>query len=396
MISVAEALAHISALRPIAGTETAALSSAMGRVLAAPVTADLTQPPLAASAMDGYAVRLSDIAKAGAVLQVIGEAPAGTPFSGQIETGQAVRIFTGGAIPTGADTVIIQENVTRRGGQITVNEPQSEPRHIRRAGIDFTKGDTLIPAGTHIGPSEILVAAAANHAHVTVQKRLKVAILSNGDELCAVGGTPKAGQVISSNPHALAALITQWGGDPHILPTASDSVKSILSSLKTAKDADIIVPVGGASVGDHDYMRAAFMKAGLTMVFEKIAVRPGKPTWCGRMGAHVVLGLPGNPASAVVCAHLFLQPLLKDTPPHAAAKLQNPLPKNGPRESYLRAVASLDAQGQLWAAPLPKQDSGLMTPFLKANALLRIPANQEAKAAGDMAEIMWLADTPFT
>ena len=392
MISVADALAHISALRPTAGTQTVALSEAMGRILAQPITAGLTQPPLAASAMDGYAVKLADVSKSGAALHVIGEAPAGTPFTDQITTGQAVRIFTGGAIPKGTDTVIIQENVTRAGETITVNEPQSEPRHIRKAGIDFTKGEILIPAGTRIGPAETLVAAAANHAQVTVQKRLKVAILSNGDELCEVGDTPKAGQIISSNPHGLAALITAWGGEPHILPTARDSIESIMSSLALASDADIIVPVGGASVGDHDYMRAAFTEAGLEMVFEKIAVRPGKPTWCGAIGSQTVLGLPGNPASAIVCAHIFLQPLLQTVQPPAAAKLKNPLPKNGPRESYLRAVASLDAQGQLWVEALPKQDSGLMTPFLKANALLRIAAGQEAKAVGDTTQIIWLTE----
>ncbi|WP_371397839.1 molybdopterin molybdotransferase MoeA [Fretibacter rubidus] len=392
MISVSQALAYINDNRIEQPSETVSLNAALGRVLSKPVTATLTQPPLSASAMDGYAVKLDDVKTAGATLTVIGEAPAGSPFKGAVSTGQAVRIFTGGAVPNGANTVIIQENVTRNGDTITVNEPQDAARHIRHAGIDFLKGDQLIAAGTRLGPSELLVAAAAGHGTLSVKRRLNVAILSNGNELVTPGEPVGTGQIVNANPTALAALIAQWGGVPHILPTARDSVDSILKSLSAASDADIIVPVGGASVGDHDHMRGAFTHAGLSMIFEKVAVRPGKPTWFGALSRQRVLGLPGNPASAVVCAHLFLKPLLGVHTPILTARLDTPLGSNGPRESYLRAVASFNNSGQLCVSALPAQDSGLMSPFLKANALLRLSPGQSAQKAGESVEIIQIGD----
>lgn len=392
MISVTQALAHIANVQTQQPVETVAVNNALGRVLADPVIATLTQPPLSASAMDGYAVTLEDVQSAGMTLHVIGEAPAGAPFTGTVKAGQAIRIFTGGAVPNGADTVIIQENVTRNGDTITVNDPQDTSRHIRHAGIDFKNGDTLIPAGTRLGPSELLVTAAAGHGHVAVTRQPKVAILSNGNELAAPGEPLAVGQIVNANPTALAALIRQWGAIPQILPTARDSVDSILDSLSAAIDADIIVPVGGASVGDHDHMRSAFQQAGLSMIFEKVAVRPGKPTWFGARGDQHVLGLPGNPASAVVCAHVFLKPLLGVETSRLSAKLNTPTAPNGPRESYLRAIANFDTSGQLCVSPLPAQDSGLMSPFLKANALLRLPANETPRKAGDIVEIIQIGD----
>ena len=389
MISVEDALAIITAHHKAAQTERVVLADCLGRRLAEDIKAKLTQPPLDASAMDGYAVRLEDILQAGATLTVIGEAPAGTPFNGRVGTGEAVRIFTGGAVPTGADTVIIQENVEANGTTITVTEPQKTSRHIRRAGLDFKVGQTLLSSGQTLTPAEIGVAAAAGHAALPVQTQLTVAILSGGDELIDVGTTPQTGQIINSNPQALAALIKNWGHIPHILPSAIDSLESLTERIAMASNADVIVPVGGASIGDHDYMRAAFQEAGLEMLFEKIAVRPGKPTWFGTLCNQVVLGLPGNPASAMVCTHIFLKALLTAEPLQALnAKLSENIAANGPRETYQRSQIKLSSDGQLSVTPLPLQDSGLMTPFLIANGLLRLAPHSQEKQAGELVEVI--------
>lgn len=389
MISVTDALSFIEKNRPLTDVQVVSLEAALGRTLANNVEAKLTHPPLNASAMDGYAVKLADISERGARLTVIGEAPAGTPFSKGINSGEAVRIFTGGAVPSGADTVIIQENITAEGNQITVEAPQGAPRHIRLAGLDFQIGETLIKKGALIGPSEIAVAAASGQMTLQLRQKLRVAILTGGNELVSPGETPKAGQIINSNPYALASMIKSWGHDPVILPTAKDTVESIADKIKQADDADVIVPIGGASVGDHDHMRAAFREAGLEMIFEKVAVRPGKPTWFGKLGGRPILGLPGNPASAFVCAQLFLRPLLSGEPSkYLTAKLSIKIAANGPRESYQRAILTPKPDGTLYAAPLPLQDSGLMTPFLIANGLLKLTSNQSAKKAGEIVEVM--------
>ncbi len=388
MISVAEALSLIAFHRPKPIVETLTLREALGRRLAVDISARLTQPPLDASAMDGYAVRLSEIGAAGAQLDIIGEAPAGTPFSGSISKGQAVRVFTGGAIPSGADTVIIQENVHADGPNLRVIDPQDAARHIRRAGIDFRKGDKLIKAGTLMGPAQITVAAASGHAQLSVNRKLHAAILSGGDELVSPGDTPKSGQIVNSNPFALAALIESWGHQAVILPTAKDTLDSLAMSIESAAEADVIIAVGGASVGDHDYMRAAFQAAGLEMVFEKIAVRPGKPTWFGHLQGRPVLGLPGNPASALVCAQLFAKPLFTgERAQFVTAQLTEGLKANGSRESYQRAVAILSGI-TLTVAPLPLQDSGLITPFLTANGLIKLPPNNGALTVGDLVEVL--------
>ena len=389
MISVAEALALIAQHRPSAGVQTLELRDILGRRIAQDVVAALTQPPLNASAMDGYAAALDDVKIKDAILKVIGEAPAGAPFSGTVTTGQAVRIFTGGAVPQGADTVIIQENVNRHENSIQVIQPQTNARHIRFAGIDFFKGDVLFQSGTLMGHAEIAVAAASGHPKLKASKKLRAAILSGGDELIAPGETPLDGQIINSNPYAIAALIESWGHEAIILPTARDTAKSINTSIALAKDTDVIIPVGGASVGDHDHMRTAFKDAGLDMIFEKIAVRPGKPTWFGLLNEKAVLGLPGNPASALVCAHLFVRPLLTGQKANfLSAVLAEDMKANGPRETYQRAVAKVTPDGIASVSPLPMQDSGLMTPFLKANCLLKLAANAPLQSAGNIAEVL--------
>lgn len=388
MISVAEALTHILSHRPKDVPETVNLRSALGLRLMGDVFAKLTQPPLDASAMDGYAVRLMDIRRVGAVLKLIGEAPAGAPFKGKVAAGEAVRIFTGGAIPEGANTIIIQENVTAAKGFVNVTEPQNAPHHIRHAGLDFRQGQILIKSGTLLGSPEIAIAAASGHAELSVARKRRVAILSCGDELVAPDETPKIGQIINSNPYALAALIESWGHEAIILPTAVDTRDSITKSLNCADNADAIIPVGGASVGDHDHMRAAFTDAGLRMIFEKVAVRPGKPTWFGMLHDRPVLGLPGNPASAIVCAQLFARPLLTgNKAKFIHAKLSEAVPANGPRETYQRAVVSPLPDGSLSVRPLPLQDSSLMMPFMIANGLMKLAANQTEKSPDDLVEV---------
>jgi len=390
MISVSDAIKLLLEHRPKRPITIMALENCLCATMAEDIQAKITLPPLAASAMDGYAVKLDDVRKAGAKLTVIGVSPAGHPFEGTVNSGEAVRIFTGGAVPNGADHIVIQENAQREGDILTTLFDNEAPRHIRRAGIDFKAGDALLAKGTHIGPMHIAIAAAANYAVLPVYKRPIVALIANGDELKAPGSQVTDTDIISSNPAGLGALIRQWGGEVMDMGIASDSVESITALIRAAKEADIIVPVGGASVGDHDYMRDAFKNCDLTSVFEKVAVRPGKPTWFGTMGKQVVLGLPGNPASATVCAHLFLKILMgrEDNLHFAKAQLTEPIKANGPRETYLRAFAKLSNTCQLEARPFPRQDSSLLTPLTKANVLIRLPIDSGPWQANDMIEVL--------
>jgi len=392
MISVAQALDLIAAKRPDYGTEQVPLSKALGARSAEDVKAHLTMPPFAASAMDGYAARLSD-STAGNTLRVIGEAPAGMPYAGQVGKGEAIRIFTGGHLPSGADNIIIQENVTRNGETIKITTGSETSRHIRRAGIDFKKNDTLITKNTIMGPADIALAASGNHNHLSVYRRPKVAILANGDELQPPGSALKPGQIISSNSAGIGALVKHWGGDPIDMGIAADNLKSITAVIHAAKDADIIVPVGGASVGDYDYMKQAFEALGYTKSFSKIAVRPGKPTWFGTLGQQRVLGLPGNPASAAVCAHLFLRPLITGAIKPSPAILDADLPANGSRETYLRGQLYMK-DGQLTAKPFPRQDSSLITPLARSNALIKLAANSGPWQQGDTIETLPLGIGP--
>ncbi|MEE9346968.1 MAG: gephyrin-like molybdotransferase Glp [Robiginitomaculum sp.] len=394
MISVSEALAIIATHRPQMIEVITPLADSLGAVAARDITAQMTLPPRDVSAMDGYAAGHSDAKTKGAALIVIGESAAGNPFGGPIKAGECVRIFTGAIVPQGADTIIIQENVTRDADFITCTQDQAAPRHIRKAGQDFSAGDILVKAGAPIGPSEIALIAAGNHAAVPTRRRPIVAILANGDELKAPGSVLAEGQIVSSNSAALAALITQWGGEPLLLGIAADSEAAILEKIALAKTADIIVPVGGASVGDHDHMRAAFTSAGLEMHFAKIAVKPGKPTWFGALGAQCVLGLPGNPASAIVCAHLFLKPLMGRDNIEGRAKLTAPISKNGPRETYQRARLSIGDDCSLIVTPFPRQDSALITPLTLSNALIKVPPHDGPWQIGDSIEVVSLGIGP--
>lgn len=396
MISVSEALNLLIKHRLERPVQSVPLADSMGAILAEDIRAKITLPPLAASAMDGYAVRLADVKKAGAKLTVIGESPAGHPFQGVVNQAEAVRIFTGGAVPQGADHIVIQENAQREGDTLTTLFDNDTPRHIRKAGIDFREGDILLTKGTGIGPMHIAIAAASNHAILPIYKRPVVALIANGDELKAPGSDVSQTDIISSNPAGLGALIRHWGGEVIDMGIASDSIDAITELILKAKDADIIVPVGGASVGDHDYMRDAFKACGLCPVFEKIAVRPGKPTWFGTIGKQLVLGLPGNPASATVCAHLFLKTLMsgQDSLQFSRAKLTESITSNGPRETYLRAFAKLSETGQLEVTPFPRQDSSLLTPLTKANVLIRLPKESGPWEADEMIDVLPLGTGP--
>ena len=392
MISVQDAISALTQHRAAGADVLTPLSKALGGRLARDVLAKVTLPPRDASAMDGYAVRFSDVGKAGAQLTVIGEAPAGSPFGDAVGQGEAVRIFTGGAVPEGADHIVIQENASREGDILTTTTTNETRRHIRKAGIDFTKGETLIAAGTQLSPAHIALAAAANHDTLPIYKRPVIALIPNGDELKEPGSPVQEGDVISSNAAGLGALIQSWGGEVMDMGIAKDSVAAITALIEDASAEDIIVPIGGASVGDYDYMRTAFKEAGLELVFEKIAVRPGKPTWFGKLGEQRVLGLPGNPASATVCAHLFLKILMNraDNIVTTKAKLTQALSANGPRETFARGRTEVSDDGIAKVTPFPRQDSSLMTPFAKANVLLRLPPNTGPWDEGDVIDVVSL------
>ena len=391
-ISVEDALARIGAHSLPRETETIPVTAAAGRRLAAPVIAGLTQPPAAVSAMDGYAVRFADVQAPGARLKVIGTAPAGQPFDGKVGPGEAVRIFTGGQLPDGSDHIVIQEDTSRDGEAVLCQSAYTAPQFVRAAGIDFRKDEILIPAGKILSPAMLSLAAAANAATVEVERRLRIGILANGNELRPTGSVLAPGQIVNSNPAGLGALVAEWGGTPVDLGIAADSVESILDKIQHA-DIDIFLPVGGASVGDHDHMQTAFSQAGFEPVFSKIAVKPGKPTWFSRRNNQLALGLPGNPASALVCAHLFLKPLLTREfgLPVYPAVLTASLGANGSREQFLRASVHVSSDGTLCTAPLPNQDSSLLKPFLTANALIRRTAGAAEERAGARVQIILTA-----
>ncbi|MDR3532950.1 MAG: molybdopterin molybdotransferase MoeA, partial [Rhodopila sp.] len=361
MISVEEARGRIlDALRPTPA-EVVGLSEAWNRVTAQDVAARLTQPPADVSAMDGYALRAAD-GLLGASLKVIGAAPAGHPFDGHVGPGEAVRLFTGSVVPAGASAILLQEDATRDGHAVRVNEAVTAGRHIRRAGQDFAAGDVVIPAGRRITARDVGLAAAANHPWLSVHRRPRIAILATGDEIAMPGEPIPSGGIVSSNSHALAALVRASGGEPVILPVARDEHAAIGAAADAVGGMDMLVTTGGASVGDHDLVIEALRARGMTLDFWQIAMRPGKPLLFGQLGATPVLGLPGNPVSAMVCAILFLLPALARLsglpaapPPVSTALLGAPLKPNDQRADHLRATISTNAAGRIVATPFPVQ-----------------------------------------
>jgi molybdopterin molybdotransferase len=396
MISVTEARAKIlTALKPT-GPETISLAQGLGRVLAAPVIARLTQPPADVSAMDGFALRAEDAGQ-NAVLKIIGEAPAGHPFQGKIGPCEAVRLFTGSVVPAGADSVLIQEDATAQGDSLTVNEACAPAKNIRRAGQDFAQGETLIPAATRLTARHIGLAAAGNHPWLTVHRRPRVAILATGDEILLPGDEIPAGSIVSSNAHALAAYVTECGGEATILPIAGDTLAAIAAGAAAAQGADLLVTTGGASVGAYDLIQESLGQSGLALDFWKIAMRPGKPLMFGAIGPLPLLGLPGNPVSAYVCALLFLSPaidVLSGLPGHPPAtepaRLTTPMKPNDQREDYVRATLSRDKYG-LTVTPFPVQDSGMLKTLANATALIQRPPHDPALPADSTVNIIPLA-----
>ncbi|MCG8444046.1 MAG: molybdopterin molybdotransferase MoeA [Caulobacterales bacterium] len=394
-LTVEEARARIMGAARPRPTELLDLAFAAGRVLAAPVTAKLDQPPFRSAAMDGYAVRDADVRASPARLTVVGEAPAGRAFDGVVGRGEAVRIFTGAVVPDGADRVVIQEETVRVGDTVAVTAPQDGGSNIRATRLDFSAGDRLLPRGTRMEGAALALAAAGNAGQVEVFRPPIVGVLATGDELVEPGVEPGPSQIISSTPYALVERIAAWGGQPIALGIARDDADAIAEAIDTP-GFDIVVPIGGASVGEHDLVKSALTARGLLIDFERVAMKPGKPTWFGTMGARLVVGLPGNPASALVAAQLFLKPLIYQMtgrhPSEAVrllpARLDAPLPRGGPRESYLRAHLGADRDGVLAARPETNQDSSLMTPFARANALIRRSINAPPAAAGEIVAAM--------
>lgn len=390
MISVEEALAACLALTRVLPGERVALAEAAGRVLAEPVFAKRDQPPFAASAMDGYAVRMDD-AVPGAELRVVGEAPAGRAWDREIGAGEALRIFTGAPLPKGAERIVIQEDVTRDGDVITIGERLDQGPHVRPAGTDFRAG-ARIEAPRRLGPADLALAAAMNAPVLTVTRRPVVAVIATGDELVLPGEDPRADQIVASNTYGLKALIEAEGGDARLLTIARDDTESLLATFRLARGADLIVTVGGASVGDHDLVGAVAESQGMERAFYKIAMRPGKPLMAGRLGDAALLGLPGNPVSALVCGHLFLVPMLRaylglpaGERRRRVARLGQDIHANGPREHYMRA--EVFPTGDIpEIVPFGRQDSSLLSILSHANGLLVRPIGDAARTAGTLVE----------
>ena len=384
MIPVAEALDRVLALTRPLPAETVALGEAGGRVLAEDVVARLTQPPFAASAMDGYAV-----AGDAPAWRVVGEAAAGRPWPGRIGAGEAVRIFTGAPVPDGGTRVVIQEDVTREGDLIRP-APDAEPGpNIRPAGQDFREGDRLA-APRVLGPAEIALIAAMNVPEVRVARRPAVALIATGDELVQPGEAPGPGQIVASNTWGLAEMVRQAGGLPRMLPVARDDAASLGAAFDLARGADLVVTVGGASVGDHDLVAGVAAGRGMEAAFHKVAMRPGKPLMAGRIDGVPMIGLPGNPVSALVCGAVFLVPAIlamlglpAGPAPRRRAPLAEGVAANGPREHYMRATLGPDG---LTAAG--RQDSALLTVLAGADALLIRPPGDGARAAGEVVEYL--------
>ncbi len=395
MISVEEARRRLLApLAPLAA-EQVALSEAVGRVLAEDVAARRTQPPFAVSAMDGYAVRAADVARVPARLNVVGSVPAGQAYAGSVGSGEAVRIFTGAPVPSGADTIVIQEDTERDGDIVTVREAAPPGHYVRPAGLDFRAGDIGLRAGRLLTARDVGLAAAMNRPWLLLRRRPRIAILPTGDEVVMPGDPVGPNQIVSSNGLALAALVAQCGGIPVHLPIAPDDSTALQRIAAGASGADFLVTTGGASVGEHDLVRDALEASGLTLDFWKIAMRPGKPLMVGRYRDTPMLGLPGNPVSTLVCGLLFLKPAIErllglaaaEAPP-VRARLAAALPANDRRQDYLRATLARGADGTLEARPFDKQDSSMMSLLARADCLVVRQPLAPAAAQGDSVEII--------
>lgn len=402
MISVEEALERVlaSVAAPLA-EEHVPLEAGFGRTLARGVIALRTQPPFLNSAMDGYAIRAADAASPAASLRVIGESAAGRAFAGALGPGEAARIFTGAPMPAGADAVVIQEDVRREGDRIALEKVVPFGENLRPVGLDFAEGEVVLEAGRRLTPRDVALAAAANHVDLIVRRRARVAILATGDELVAPGGTIGPAQIVASNNYAVAGVVMACGGVPIDLGIAADTLPALEAAIRRAREAeaDVLVTLGGASVGDYDLVQKALLAAGMELGFWRIAMRPGKPLMHGRLGAMKILGLPGNPSSSMVCAILFLRPLLRalhgekdlGADPSEPGRLATDLPANGPRRDYMRAALQPGLDGIALATPAQSQDSSLVKTMARADGLIvRAPHAPPAKA-GEICRVIAFA-----
>jgi molybdopterin molybdotransferase len=399
LMSVAEASARVLAGTTPLPSESVPLMDAYGRVLTADLAALRTQPPEAVSAMDGYAVRSADVATVPARLKIIGEVAAGHPFPGVVGAGETARIFTGGVLPPGADTIVIQENTVRDGDTVLVNSGAGKGKHVRIAGLDFARGAVHLRAGRRLSDRDLALAAAMNHPAVPVHRRPKIAVLATGDELVMPGTEPGPGEIVYSNGFATMALARREGGEILDLGIAPDRIEETIAAVRRARaaQADILVTSGGASVGEHDLVQKALASEGLELSFWRVAMRPGRPVMHGRLGNTHVLGLPGNPVSAYVCSILFMVPLIRRLVGRQdvdvlqeAAVLGIDLPANDERADYLRATLTIDRGGQPVATPAPIQDSSMLVPLAQADCLLVREPHAPAAKAGSRCAIVKL------
>ncbi|MGP0094579.1 MAG: gephyrin-like molybdotransferase Glp [Xanthobacteraceae bacterium] len=394
LMPVAEALARVLERAAPLPSQEVPLAQAHGCVLAADIAALRTQPPADVSAMDGYAVRAEDVAAAPATLRLVGEVAAGHPFAGAVHNGEAARIFTGGVLPPGTDTVVIQELAERDGDRVVITKATPKTKNVRAAGLDFSRGDVLLRQGRRLTSRDLALAAAMNHATVPVHRMPHVAVLATGDELVAPGSEPRPGEIVYSNGFALTALARQEGAQVTDLGVAPDRLAETMAAIRRAREvqADVLVTVGGASVGEYDFVQQALTAEGLALSFWKVALRPGKPMLHGHLAGTHVLGLPGNPVSSFVSAVLFLIPLIRRlagrsdiTPPVEWAVLGRDLPANDERADYLRARLS-QADGATIAMPWPLQDSSMLAALAAADCLLiREPHAPPAKSGSPCA-----------
>lgn len=392
-LTVAQALARVLDGARTLQPEHVPLLQSAGRTLAHDLAAALTNPPFDASSMDGYAVRSADLGAIPTTLKLAGESAAGWPFAGSVKPGEAVRIFTGAPLPDGADTVVIQENTQARDGAVVIKEVARPGANVRTRGHDFREGDVVLRAGTRLAPRHILLAASAGHALLAVTRKPVVAILATGDELVEPTDLPRAAQIVSSNTYGLAALVEAAGGTPKVLGIARDTSEDLAQKFAEADGADVLVTMGGASVGDHDLVRPTLEAQGAHLDFYKIAMRPGKPVFCGTMHGTRVLGLPGNPLSVMIGARVFLVPLIAKLLGRTSdlvtstAKLAAAIPANGPRAHYMRAC--LEAAGtNPTVRALDSQDSAFVKALTDADCLIVQPANSPALPAGAEVEII--------
>ena len=401
MISVAEALARVLAsVEAPVEAETVPLAEAAGRTLADDLAALRTQPPFPASAMDGYAVRAADLARVPAELRVAGTSAAGRGFEEPVAPGEAVRIFTGAPVPAELDTVVMQENTRVAGTAVTVLQAEVRGRHVRAVGLDFREGEVGLSPGRRLAAAELALAAAMNHPTLPVLRRPRVAVLATGDELVLPGATPGPAQIVASNSFALFAIIEAAGGLPIDLGIAGDTAEALATAFRRTREsgADALVTLGGASVGDHDLVQGALVREGLELGFWKVAMRPGKPLMHGRLGAIQVLGLPGNPVSAIVCGVLFVRPLVRalagdpsaGLPALDPARLGADLPANEGRQDYVRATLRLHDGDLPVATPAAVQDSSMLRVLAGAQALIVRAPHAAPARAGDRCAVVRL------